>query len=457
MSTAFISGFYDDFKKNEFFDKCVYFIILFYCFTPFVSKKLNSITELFLGLFFLFLLIKNPFSFRKDKITILFYLALIIQIITWVSVKLTNPEFAYHVPKIDRLAKLFLFIPIAWGLRKFDNKFVTYLFITAISGFFLGIVINPDFFSQILSALKGYRIDFGIRNAQHSSMIFGIIFIVCFLNLFVLYGTTKKALFFFVPLIILAFIGLVLTQTRQSYLAVLCVFLLLIPVGYFMGFRLQNKIILLVIILLSGLIFSLNFNSFIKRSSDFNDFSYALNKINSNDKVFLKFDDKIDFYVNNIPDSSYGVRLKSILESFKWVVKKPFLGWGSDGRSLVINESKNFSKNFKDSFGHLHNYFFEVLVSYGILGLSIIVLLYYFILKSAYETRNLFPKGKDFFLISVCFVSYWFVINNFESFNSFWTGVFVHNIACGCIYSRYLYIKKNDDLDDKETEISVLN
>jgi O-antigen ligase len=428
--------------KADFQEFYIFFLVVLYCFTVFISEKTNSLIQILLWIYFAFLIIKNPCSFRRDKMTLLFWAAIGVQIISWAGMKFTFPEFSYHVPKIDRLGKLFLFIPIAWGLKRYNSRFINYIFLSALIGFFIGIIIHSDFLSQISNGIKGYRTDFGIRNAQHTSMIFGMIFIVSFLNLFIFEERKIYLHVLFVILIIFSFTGIVLTQTRQTYFAIAMTCLAAAPAVYSMNFRVNKKILLLVMIIVSGLIFSVNMENFFHRFNETSKIILSMKKIHSVEKELSGFNEKIDLYVKNIPDSSTGVRIKSSLEAFKWTLKKPFFGWGSEARGLVIEESKNFSKQFKQKFGHLHNYFVEVLVSYGLAGISVVAFLYYLVLNSAYKIRSCLKDGPNNFLIGTCFVSYWVIMNNFESFNSFWTGVFVHNMFCGCIYSRYLTVKK---------------
>lgn len=427
------------------FDHSVLFIIALYCFTPFLNEDIKSLSEIFLGILLFFLLVINPGSFRTDKMTLLFFAAIVVQILSWLSVKSTNPEFAYHVPKIDRLGKLFLFIPIAWGLRKFKDQTIKYLAILAISGFFIGIVVHSNFLLEISSALKGTRIDFEVRNAQHPSMVFGVIFIFSFFNVFI-FQNKKILLFLFIGIIIFSFTGIVFTQTRQTYFSLAVSGFVTLALVYFMKIAIKRKVVLLTITIVCGLIFSLNADSFSKRFNNDFKLSNLVENYNKNKKTLSGFDTKINFIVKNIPETSAGVRIKSIIESFKWIAKKPLLGWGSEGRTLVISDSENFSKNSRKIFGHMHNYIFEVLVSYGFLGLTIIILLYYFILKSSYLNTDSFYESKGFFVITCCFIIYWLFMNNFESYNSFSSGVFIHNFIFGCIYSRFLNTKERDNI-----------
>ncbi|MCB9494358.1 MAG: O-antigen ligase family protein [Desulfobacteraceae bacterium] len=375
--------------------------------------------------------------------TILFFLAIITQIITWGVLLISNPELSSKLPDVDRLGKLFLFIPIAWGLRKFESPF-KYIFLASLAGFFLGLVTNSDFLHEIGSAFKGQRIDFGIKNAQHSSMIFGLIFIISFLNLFVFERLTRKNSFLLAVLLLLSICGLVFTQTRQSYLAVMISILVSLPLAFKMGFRLRKIILFFTILFISVLIFRINIGYFSQRFNDIKSVWISVEKIRIEDKKNNNFKEKIDSYVKSIPPTSAGIRIKSWLEALKWIVQKPFFGWGSEARKLVIKKSDNFTEDLKKQYGHLHNYFIEVLVSYGVFGLSIIFIMYWIFINSIYNSKTC-ADGNKIFITGFCFAVYWLVINNFESFNSFWTGVFIHNIFLGAFYSRYLKFKLIND------------
>ncbi|MDL4863374.1 O-antigen ligase family protein, partial [Halomonas elongata] len=43
----------------------------------------------------------------------------------------------------------------------------------------------------------------------------------------------------------------------------------------------------------------------------------------------------------------------------------------------------------------------------------------------------------DMALFGAGFFLYWIVVNQFESYNSFWTGVYVHNLVVGGLVTHY--------------------
>ncbi len=420
-------------KKISFFFVVTVFI---YGATPFLSPNVNRIAQIFLGLILFLLFLTNKDNFIKDKMSVLFVLVIILQIATWLSVKMFEPSFAYSDPKIDRLGKLFLFIPIAWVMSR-NKKFNPYFFACIIGGFFCAIVFKNNFLSEIQAGIRGIRLDFGIRNAQHTSMVFGVLFLFSFISFFFMKNEKKNALVFIV-LMGLSFAGLFFTQTRQAFLGLVVSFSITLPTAYFMKIISFKRIIIVLIICLIFLIALIKFGGLDSRFDvGWNNFKKIVNVINS-DKEFSSFDKRMDYYIKNLPDSGSIIRVKTWFCAFKMIRHRPVLGWGANSRGLVIKKSEMLSKKLKKAFGHLHNFPIEIILAYGFTGFFLISFMYIHVLNSVFKCRNNYASGNLIFIFGLSFIIYWFVINNFESMNSFWPGVFINNVVLGFLYSNYL-------------------
>jgi O-antigen ligase len=143
--------------------------------------------------------------------------------------------------------------------------------------------------------------------------------------------------------------------------------------------------------------------------------------------------------------SSIGIRLNSWLDAKDWIVKHPLIGLDSEAISEVIQQSTRFSSDLKKEYGHLHNFFIETLVAYGFVGLFLIFAMYYFIIKSVQDSDLSESEKKYYLLSSICFLTYWIVINNFETFNSRVIGVSTHNIIFASFYTFHItkFLKRN--------------
>jgi O-antigen ligase len=141
-----------------------------------------------------------------------------------------------------------------------------------------------------------------------------------------------------------------------------------------------------------------------------------------------------------------GIRVNSWLDAIEWIKRHPIIGLDSEAISEVIQQSERFDDSLKKEFGHLHNFFIETLVAYGLVGLLLIIALYYFIIKSTQTSSISEDERKYYLFASICFVTYWLVINNFETFNSRVIGVFTHNIIFASFYTFHItnYLKKDN-------------
>ncbi len=126
-----------------------------------------------------------------------------------------------------------------------------------------------------------------------------------------------------------------------------------------------------------------------------------------------------------------------------YIYQKPLLGWGSNGVPDKIKNSDLIKGGISAEFGHLHNYHIRLIVCYGLVGFILVNGVYVWFIVSGYKIRNEISFGNEWLLLSVCFLSYWLVINCFEGFNAFWSGVFCHNLIVGCLYANYLGEKSN--------------
>lgn len=385
-------------------------------------------------------------SIFKEPIVLLLFATLILQGASWYNSTIQIPELANNAPKIDRLAKLFLFFLMAYWLKgSIKNTFI--LWTCYIVGFFISLYTHSyNFFHELNLGLTGVRVDFHIKNAQYTSMFSGVSLLISILlfhsialkNKFLLNNNVRLLFSVFAIASILFFlIMVIITQSRMVWLGII-VSLFLFPLAKYITYKNTNfKVIIasyLVIITLSLVTLGTSLSHFKSRSVGDTETIYKV----------------LNFDFQNIPMSSAGIRINSWVEASKWVVRNPILGVDSEGPGLVIKQSKMFQDRYLEneitikSLRHLHNFHIEVLVSYGLIGLIIIYILYLYIPYSIVKLKD--NKLQEFALFSLLFVSYWLCINFFESFNSRSYGVFTHNIILAGLYTFVLnrHLKRNE-------------
>ena len=393
-----------------------------------IAKKLQLI--FIVGSLPIFFYHKNKIF--KDPMLKLLGLALLIQIASWLNSLIYLPDIANSGPKIDRLAKLFSFVFIAYWLKG-SLRNVYLLWGTLAVGFILGCFVHVDFFTEVARAMNGTRVDFAIKNAQFTSMFSGISLLISIFILSQLLLKKKPFEGISTPLkivlstaIILAFIFFtfitIVTQSRQVWLA-LAFTLVVSPIFYALVFPKSNRKRIVMSYLLIAITFVGLSQSEIIQQRAMRE-TGTLQTILSGD-------------LDNIPMTSIGIRVNSWIAASDWIKERPLIGSDAEAISEVIQQSDKFTGNLKN-FGHLHNYHIETLVAYGFLGLLLIYTLYYWLVRSLFITKKQQPELSDITLFSLMFVTFWACINFFETFNGRSFGVYTHNIMFAGFYTFYL-------------------
>ena len=363
--------------------------------------------------------------------------AIVVQLLSWVLGYMHHPEWMTNNPKIDRLGKLFLFISFAWWLEGSTRNTLLLWSLSAV-GFILATFYQGQGLQEWSSGLQGYRVDFDIHNAQYAAMLFGTVFIglVCFL--FRVVRRDKKFIGWrFVLWLVctgLCLVGLIITQTRAIWLALLatCVVVLIfwLPIYFF---RKKNEKKISVSLCLSAALAV----AIISSSAFY--FKDLVNKrlSNESDVIFLILKGEFE----QVPYSSAGIRVHTWRAATEWISERPLTGWGDNGRSLVIKQTEWLPESVRNDFGHLHNYFLEVWVAYGLLGLGVIAALAVWVGHGTFQAWRCGVIPRDMALFGSTFFIYWIIINQFESYNSFGTGVYVHNIVLAGLVTHIWRVK----------------
>lgn len=411
--------------------------ILLYAFSRFIYSEASQIAQGVLLVYLIYLLVKNPDQFRRDPMFFLLLGVIISQIATWASVAMFLPEFSKNKLMIDKLAKLFFFIPIAWGLKD-RPKWVPIVLLVACGGFTVDIFFGCNFFSQMGSAINGNRVDFGVRNAQHPSMVFGLMVIISTFYMVIDGKKVTKGIAFLVFMVGLA--GLMVTQTRQTFLGIIVAAVVVFCVSCLIKKNSLKKIIISIVVI--GVLAGTAGYSITKNRQK--DIWETFKTLTDPLPEGLKSSDKnkvLAYYINKLNNNS-GKRLQLWLAVLPYMPRNPLFGWGGSCIPKMIVENPLLEKVPLGEIRHLHNYHITLYLCYGISGFLLVNGIYIWLLISLYRIRKQITNGDDWFLLSVGFVVYWLVINCFENFNGFWTGVFCHNLILGCIYSRCLAKKK---------------
>lgn len=350
----------------------------------------------------------------------------LVQLVSWVFGYWHHPEWMTSNPQLDRLAKLFVFISVAWWLSG-STRYTLGFWSICLAGFFLTTFLPGSIHDWTRGVLQGGRVDFGIHNAQHTAMYFGTSFLGLLAFTGRIFALPKWRIFGVIIwsiALILSFIGLVITKTRAAWLAVLVAsVLMLIVCLWYLIIKERRRQVNYTRLVSAGLVISV----IVAFAWHFFEPGISKRVFTESETVNLVLKGDL----SKVPySSSVGVRVHSWLAAGDWISERPLVGWGEKGRSLVMQHTEGFPERL-NQFGHLHNSMLEIIVAYGLLGFSVFVTLFCWLVYRGWQAWRIGAMPGDVALFGLGFSIFWIIINQFESFMSFWTGVYLFNVVVG--------------------------
>jgi O-antigen ligase len=370
----------------------------------------------------------------------LVWASIAVVLITWVSAQISHPEWAESNPRLEHLARHFLFVLMAFWLAGSERK-VLWFFGLAL----LGLLFSPwslgGGWGEVMSGLQGERIDFGIRNSQHTGILFGLaaLFLLVFFRRLVLGG--RAWLRGVVWLAVLGFCLYVVfaTHTRSVPLAFAVLALIAVFVGlWLLVFRSRytvalvhhNRVVVATLLLtVSVAVVALT--------------AFFATMDQAGDSGYQRLVDDVEMLaqarsgdLSELPRTSMGYRVVSWRAAVDWFAQRPITGWGGNAGGLVIQHTDWLQAYIGDfSLGHLHNSYVEVLVRYGLLGFSIYLVLMVWTARGAHKAWKNGNMPGDFLVFFLVFFVFWAIVNLFESYMFYGTGVYVFNLVMAALLS----------------------
>jgi O-antigen ligase len=264
--------------------------------------------------------------------------------------------------------------------------------------------------------MSGERIDYGMHNAQHTSMNSAIVIMLVVYLVATKAQEKRSPLDYLLAALIIGFavFSLAVSQSRQVWLGLL-VLGATFPILYAAVYKLSIKSVAILYILIAGIAIAFLSNENVRQR--------AMTESDVIERIAT-----LDW--DNVPMTSVGIRFNSWIEATKWIERSPVLGTSKESIKHVIKQSDKFQASEHTKYlGHLHNYYIETLVAFGIVGLVFIAVFY------GHIYSNVSRKGRKVdFLFLLSFLVFWLFINNFESFNSKYYGLYIQNIVLAGLF-----------------------
>ena len=386
--------------------------------------SVNRWPEAVTTLLFIYPLVTYWTFFKKQPMMIFWALAIAAPFVFFGINYLIDAESAIKYAEFEKLPRIYLFIPIAWWLGG-NNRTIALFLGTALVGLFFACLQDPNFNQTLAQIFQGWRVDFGILNAQHVALFFSLGLIGC---LSYLPGALKLQKLShrigYITLLIsgvaVCTVGIIATQTRAAFLALTIAFGAAIVLGIIRLIKTKkNKLNFkalwstLIVVLIVGSITVASRHSLI-------------NSIRSESGTFKAV---ITGDWQNIPYTSVGVRVNTWLQALEWIAQKPFIGYGGKVRTDIIKQSTRHPDWVKEAFGHFHNSYVEITLAFGLFGLALALAPVVSSFKRSVSFSN--PRHNFALFGLVIFL----VMNMFESYLFFWVGPFMLTLIIGPIFS----------------------
>lgn len=385
---------------------------------------------------------------RRDPAIILglcFFLYVLVSIV-WH--RLTLPENFPPTTSDRRFLRVLYFIAIAYAISRSRLLSAWHLLIAAFGGLLVYLAMNFDP-AEWAAAWDGQRVDFGIHNAQHTGVVFATcamafsIFTPRFLNWVKKHSiaTALIGITLWIAALLLSFLGLFVSQTRGVWLGFSVTVLILISV-LVAAYRLRCKSssISLRKPLLAGLVGIIALGLLAAGL----DLPRVVSERLADEKV--TWEGMRQAATHQDRDlSSTEVRVASWSAATDWIMERPFMGWGGRGSRPLIRESELFSDEFKKTFNHLHNSYFQVLVEIGLIGAGFISALMVLLGHASIQAYKRRAMPLDVFIFSWFFFMFWLVANLFESYIIYSSGTYLVAIVASFFYSFCIQQKTRHD------------
>ena len=343
---------------------------------------------------------------------------------------LTYPLFeGDHLRYSRYYLRLFLFLVAGWWLG--GNQVTVHIFLgLGALGLFMDILVNSQA-KEWMGLFSGHRVDFAFRNAQHTAILFSIIFLgtLCFWKRFWDIKTRwlqPGAVFVWLAMVIVSFLIITGTQTRQ---VVPAFFLCLCATGVWgmrraKGFRPQFRRFLLPCAIVGIAILVVVFVV--------DPFQGLQQRFAGERETILQV---LQGDFNDIPPlESTGQRIYLWQLAAQKILESPLTGHGAATRYKLIQDS-DIPEYIKDRYHHFHNGYLEMGVAFGLPGLCMLPVMLSVLGVRLIRARQKNVVPEDFMLFGLLSLIFFATVNLFESYVMYRSGYFFMCIIGGAIYT----------------------
>lgn len=417
--------------ENIFTKKILYILLVFYVFSVLNYKDISEIVISVFVIAILFGMITKSIVIKNYFPCVIFILACLASLLTWLLTNLQEPEIATKSPRIEMLLMKFAFIPFAFVLDDKRKVLLLWGFLAIFS--FLTPWLSGEGSESIKDVFNGTRSGLG-----NHIITMGMVYAVVLLGLLILYKDfikckyAKVSFVFWAISILCAALGVYASQTRAIYFAFVVVYILVLLFFLFKSKSIKNYIIFNAVMVFAVLFLN-ELGAFESIKSRF---------IEEQSTIFQIF----SLERNLIPKNSAGLRMHFWMEAWEWIKQRPWTGWGeSANHALHVKEGNYFEGRH---FITIHNDVLEILLAYGLLGLLLFVAILLWLTHKVFSAWLVSKINTSFFVFYYVFIGFFITNSLFMSVLFFKESLLLWNI----VLASYLgLVLSNENSSSRES------
>ena len=399
-------------------------------------------------LFFVVILFTDkPKFLLKEPIPYIFIAWVIFQIAMYQWATARFPDLTDdHINEARTITNVFMFMVVAWWLGGESKNFTIMLLLCA-TGYLFGATFQDGGLLDLSSEFfKHERMDFGYKNAQHTAVYstFVLLSLACLKTKILSHIPKNYTLLTNVLIystIILSIVAIVASKARATWLGLIIITAIFatIYIAREIKKRRRNKKQKPSRKLLTKetIWLAIATTVIIVTLASYNAREVITQRLQAESDVFNTL---MEGNTNNLRLSSISIRIDSWKKAIEWIKERPITGWGAQSRKALLLKS-DWSPWLKENFGHLHNSYVEILVSYGIIGFSLFASLFVYIWYRSWQAWKAGIIPDEIMLFAGLWSIYWLIVNFFESYVIFSaTGNYINAIVAGILYTYHLKI-----------------
>ncbi|MFC0266606.1 O-antigen ligase family protein [Kushneria aurantia] len=422
------------------------FSLLLYMFAWVLSLDVSRSFEPLLMLVYLIALGSQPgrrYAFA-DPLWILLGLWLAAQLITLPAAIAMFPDWAEgQVNSMRGLTKVFMILPIAWVMAGSVR-----IALWTLSALLLGMVMGSLLTGETPTTLAHYIVDgrrptLGFQNWQHAGVCAGVMLLAqaCFAHRFLRASGQHKGWQKWLLRGVFALVALwaltawMITMTRAAWLGMAVVvalalagLLVALASGRLRDPALRRRLLWallpsLVAVILVALVYG----------------SQIADRLFAEQHVMAEV---LSGNLANVPFSSIGFRIHAWHYALQLFAEHPWFGWGPKSHIPLLLQSTSPIENttlgaIAQQYGlrHFHSSYVTLLVANGLAGVMIYLGVIAVIGRAAWQSWRRGDMPGDMMIFLALFFVFWAVVNGFESYIDYRTGVYVIGAIGGMAYT----------------------